>query len=310
MTAMYLYGSAGNAIAVEDFTREEVEAYTYVKDAQGSTCLLTDESGEAVTNYEYDDYGVTNVTGTATVNVLAYTGGVYDEETGQYYLNARYYDPEQGVFLTQDTYRGEQNQPATWNLYGYCGGNPVNYVDPSGHDAIWLQYAHAAYNMGHTGLAIQEKNKKWNYFFWGPKNENAKILIGAPVRLVYKRIPSILSALQLRPKILINALNRLTKNDNYYKETLTDIMYFRGDFTESHKYIRGLLKQQSRNTLQSYNLFINNCLQVSLRALVKGKFADNERNLKGTAVNQIKRSRYMIPNNAFKKLQNLTMQRW
>lgn len=40
---------------------------------------------------------------------------------------------EDGGFLTEDTYRGEKDDPDTQNLYGYCSGDPVNYVDPSGH---------------------------------------------------------------------------------------------------------------------------------------------------------------------------------
>ena len=35
--------------------------------------------------------------------------------------------------MTEDTYRGETNEPDSQNLYAYCAGNPVNYVDPSGH---------------------------------------------------------------------------------------------------------------------------------------------------------------------------------
>jgi hypothetical protein len=39
-------------------------------------------------------------------------------------------------FITQDTYRGAAGDATTWNLYSYCAGNPVGYVDPSGHIAI------------------------------------------------------------------------------------------------------------------------------------------------------------------------------
>lgn len=53
-----------------------------------------------------------------------------------YYLNARYYDPNDGRFITQDTYRGEINTPNTLHLYTYCFNNPINYVDPSGHMAM------------------------------------------------------------------------------------------------------------------------------------------------------------------------------
>lgn len=59
---------------------------------------------------------------------------------GLYYLNARYYDPEDGRFLTEDTYRGENDQPDIQHLYVYCANNPVNYVDPSGHFAVALPW--------------------------------------------------------------------------------------------------------------------------------------------------------------------------
>lgn len=136
--SIYLYGNGANVIAVEDYSATEVVANTYVKDAQGSICQLTDDDGKIVAQYEYDDYGSTKITGKKGKNVLAYTGAVYDATTGDYYLNARYYSPERGSFLSQDTYRGEQSRPETWNLYAYCAGNPINYVDPSGHFAVWI----------------------------------------------------------------------------------------------------------------------------------------------------------------------------
>jgi len=53
-----------------------------------------------------------------------------------YYLNARYYDPKNGRFITRDTYRGEINEPSSLHLYAYCANDPINYVDPSGHGKI------------------------------------------------------------------------------------------------------------------------------------------------------------------------------
>src|SRR5699024_8968187 len=74
--------------------------------------------------------------------------GIYDSTTGLYYLNARYYNPEDGRFLTEDTYRGETEEPDTWHLYAYCKNNPVNYKDPSGHVAIPAGYYMAMYVPG------------------------------------------------------------------------------------------------------------------------------------------------------------------
>ena len=67
-----------------------------------------------------------------------YRGYYYDTSIGLYYLNSRYYDPETGRFLNEDLV--SYLDPATIggiNPYAYCGNDPVNYVDPSGHSWEW-----------------------------------------------------------------------------------------------------------------------------------------------------------------------------
>ena len=92
------------------------------------------KDGISQKTYSYTDYGETTEQGENNFyNEICYGGGVYDKTTGLYYLNARYYSPENGSFLTQDTYRGSRSKTETLNLYGYCTGNPINYTDPSGH---------------------------------------------------------------------------------------------------------------------------------------------------------------------------------
>ena len=90
-------------------------------------------------SYWYNDFGEveeTKASGYSSfVNEVQYTGGIYDNLTGLLYLNARFYDPQTGRFISRDTYRGEQDNAGTWHLYAYCANNPVNYVDPSGHFA-------------------------------------------------------------------------------------------------------------------------------------------------------------------------------
>ena len=64
---------------------------------------------------------------------IAFTGGVYDEETGLYYLMSRYYDPAIAQFISEDSYRGDGE--SFWNLYMYCEGDPVNRTDREGDKA-------------------------------------------------------------------------------------------------------------------------------------------------------------------------------
>src|SRR5262249_5862334 len=64
---------------------------------------------------------------------------------GLYYLRARYLDPSVSRFLTMDQFGGMSRNPETLNKYVYAGSDPVNNVDPSGHEflifaAFWLGF--------------------------------------------------------------------------------------------------------------------------------------------------------------------------
>ncbi|MEO2239652.1 DNRLRE domain-containing protein [Dorea sp. YH-dor226] len=136
-TSLNLQGITGNIIAT---ARQEDGAegyYYYHKDPAGSITNLRDASGESIVSYQYSDFGETAIYGdTDFYNEICYNEAVYDKSTGLYYLGARYYDPENGRFLTRDSYRGDNKNPATLHLYIYCANNPINYEDPDGHIAV------------------------------------------------------------------------------------------------------------------------------------------------------------------------------
>jgi len=68
-------------------------------------------------------------------NPLRYRGYVYDRETGLYYLQSRYYNPTICRFISADSigYLGADGTPVSYNLFAYCGNNPVMYSDHSGY---------------------------------------------------------------------------------------------------------------------------------------------------------------------------------
>ena len=133
-TSQNLIGTDGNILATQRYGSDHTDYLLYHKDIQGSTTSLVKEDGSADATYRYTDFGETMINGdNKAENEVCYTGGIYDHSTGLYYLNARYYNPEDGRFVTEDTYRGETAKPETGHLYAYCANNPVNYVDPSGH---------------------------------------------------------------------------------------------------------------------------------------------------------------------------------
>ena len=112
------------------------ESQLYYKyNLQGDVVGIYDFTGNEVVTYTYDPWGkllsATGVDVLIDANPLLYRGYVYDKETGFYYCNSRYYDPETGRWLNADGLidnRGLNTQ----NMFQYCGNNPVMYADSSG----------------------------------------------------------------------------------------------------------------------------------------------------------------------------------
>ena len=74
----------------------------------------------------------------AELNPLRYRGYVYDQETGFYYLNSRYYDPAVGRFISADRQLALKNVIGT-NLFAYCFNNPVSLGDGKGNWPKWVE---------------------------------------------------------------------------------------------------------------------------------------------------------------------------
>ena len=110
-----------------------------LQDALGSLLALTGAGGEIAARYQYDEFGVpqtaekfdTNWPGPD--NLYGYTGLGYDYSSGLTYARARYYQPELGRFISEDTYEGDTGNPLSLNLYTYVENKPLTNTDPSGH---------------------------------------------------------------------------------------------------------------------------------------------------------------------------------
>ena len=118
--------------------------YYLIKNAQGDVMQLRDEADTIVANYAYDAFGrllsVTDIDGKAISdqtsfahrNPLRYRGYLYDSETGFYYLSSRYYDPKIRRFINADAYVSTGQGVSGYNMFVYCGNNPVNNADATG----------------------------------------------------------------------------------------------------------------------------------------------------------------------------------
>ncbi|MGB7605591.1 MAG: RHS repeat-associated core domain-containing protein [Lutisporaceae bacterium] len=163
-TAANIYGT--NLISR---TAESETAY-YLYNGHADVVALLSTTGSTLASYYYDAFGnATETTGTIE-NPYRYAGYRYDEETDVYYLNARYYDAKIARFMTEDTYRGQMDDPLSLNLYTYCHNEPLMYWDPTGHYDANIVTNDAGGNGQNTkGVGVSDLSK-------GSKSNNVIVL--------------------------------------------------------------------------------------------------------------------------------------
>lgn len=133
----FLYDEKGTPFSFE----YQGKMYFYQTNLQGDIMGIVDSKGSQVVVYRYDAWGEVLVSsdasgfGLAQINPLRYRGYYYDQETGLYYLQTRYYDPKVRRFLNADdasVLTKDPEQLTEKNLYAYCDDNPVMYRDDAG----------------------------------------------------------------------------------------------------------------------------------------------------------------------------------
>ncbi len=106
--------------------------YTHV-DALGSPVAITNSLGAVTTRSRYTPFGLALDDPTLLKDHGGFTGHIKDSATGLNYMQARYYDPVMGRFLSVDpvTFM-ETGEPGYFNRYSYTFNDPVNNTDPTG----------------------------------------------------------------------------------------------------------------------------------------------------------------------------------
>jgi RHS repeat-associated protein len=105
----------------------------YGYDGHGSVRQLTSSTGAVTDTYDYDAFGnLINQTGSTPNNYL-FAGEQYDPALSLYYNRARYLNTGTGRFWSMDTYEGDGLSPLSIHKYLYASANPVDRIDPSGH---------------------------------------------------------------------------------------------------------------------------------------------------------------------------------
>ncbi|MGH9959746.1 MAG: RHS repeat domain-containing protein, partial [Pyrinomonadaceae bacterium] len=98
----------------------------FIADHLGTTRGLADGNGNPTSTLGYDSFGDL-ITGSPAIR-YTYTGREIESELGLMYYRARWYDPQNGRFISEDPIGIEGGM----DLYAYVENNPVNTVDPLG----------------------------------------------------------------------------------------------------------------------------------------------------------------------------------
>ena len=133
----FSYDADGKVVAVN----YNGNYYYYLRNAQSDIVKLIDKTGATVVEYRYDSWGKLLSTSGSLASTLGknnpfrYRGYVYDKETGFYYLQSRYYNPEVGRFISSDVLLSTGQGVLGHNAYAYCGNNPIVREDTQGN--LW-----------------------------------------------------------------------------------------------------------------------------------------------------------------------------
>jgi RHS repeat-associated protein len=277
---VFMYDSSGRREGFIWYTGSTVNGYYYyLYNAQSDVIGIVNNTMTPVAFYEYDAWGKpTNTTdgnGTtinpttnhiANINPFRYRSYAYDQETGLYYLNSRYYDPETGRFVNADDPHMlgmSEDQILGTNLFAYSNNSPVSRFDPTGYlsiaqlaarfvpaaiMAVCLAVLYANYGVGlvtvggySTSIVAPVAIK----FFWWKPVLAAAIIIGAVAVIVAAVVVMFAKASKLsaaerakdKPSWMDGAMSakppRLGEKAQDYAKRLLDSKYGAGKWDKS-----------------------------------------------------------------------------
>jgi RHS repeat-associated protein len=193
-TLYFTYGAFGpNSVTWNGTT------YYYAVNAQGDVTGIFDGAGNCVVTYSWDTAWGYNPTPSGsmastlgTLNPLRYRGYVYDQETGLYYLQSRYYNPQICRFINADNYPTTGQGLTGNNMFAYCGNNPVSREDDGGE--FWHIVVGAA-----VGAAVSFASSVVGDLIAGEKVDWA----GAGISAAFGAVSGALAATGLGPVVQI-----------------------------------------------------------------------------------------------------------
>jgi len=119
-----------------------------IYDQIGNVYGMIDQTGTTVARYEYDAFGrtITEDGNSSADNPIRFSTKYTDSETKLIYYGLRYYSPGLGRFVNRDPIEEQGGV----NLYAFVRNNVVNGIDRLGMDAMYVDGAGGAGDLGYN----------------------------------------------------------------------------------------------------------------------------------------------------------------
>ena len=247
----------------------------YVKDYQGNVRQVTNADGAVVQDNHYYPYGMlmgesSNIIADArgycdlSFNPYLYGSKEYITTAGANILDftARMYDPSTLLFQTQDPLLDKFHP---FNTYSYCGGDPVNRIDPEGMDIAVLLVDG---NIGHMGLLISTENGKWLYYSVNGDNFTSSGIFSGGKRFNEVGIDGGWSSPQ---DFLDSEFNTKPEEEGDYDHNHANYNYTKAyEIKTTQEQDKIIAETFTKIADEEYNLFSNNCAHAVQRSLEEG----------------------------------------
>jgi RHS repeat-associated protein len=163
-------------------------------DHLGSTNVVTDQNQNVTQTLDYYPYGATRISNSTSTNEKRKFIGQFMDDTNLEYLNARYYSPSQGQFISQDPVFWEigltrdgvnaMSDPQALNSYGYASDNPITNKDPNGRwykEFITGQQSWPSFQLelGDAANQLAQNSSAWGFAFDHPYMTGAGVGVGS-----------------------------------------------------------------------------------------------------------------------------------
>jgi len=140
VVSRFVYGGKAN---VPEYLVKNGAEYRLITDQLGSVRLVVNAAdGSLAQRLDYDEFGRVLNDSNPGFQPFGYAGGLYDPDTGLVRFGARDYDADAGRWMSKDPIGFEGGN----NWYAYCGNEPINQIDPHGHDNIYGKYSAGTWN--------------------------------------------------------------------------------------------------------------------------------------------------------------------